>query len=98
MHDDDEMSPIQKGDGKEKVIMEEPDFKFVLYASFVSQTESVGIQLCKNLVAINKLAGLNNFELNLRFSKDEAGVRVKRNQRWDQTFIKDSLTRIAKVS
>lgn len=94
----DETISNASGEKGAKVIMEEPDFKFVLYASFMSENESVGLPLCRMLQKINAVAGLNNFELNLRFSLDEQGKRIKKQSRWDQTFIKDSLTRIAKVN
>jgi len=79
-----EENSMSDGSGLNKgVIMEEPDFKFVLYASFMSREESVGLPLCEMLRKINTIAGLNTFELNLRFSIDEKGNRIKGQSRWD---------------
>jgi NAD(P)H-flavin reductase len=56
-------------------------FKFVLYASFASREEAIGLELLEGLAEITKSLGLKNFHLELRFSN--SGVAT----RWDREFI-----------
>lgn len=56
-------------------------FKFVLYASFPSREEAIGLELLEGLAEIAKGRGLMNFHLELRFSN--SGVAT----RWDREFI-----------
>jgi len=53
-------------------------FKFVLYVSFASRTDSIGLELCEALTQFNKANGQSNFEVVIRLSKE--GVN---SQRWD---------------
>jgi NAD(P)H-flavin reductase len=56
-------------------------FKFVLYASFASREDAVGLELLEGLQEITKSLNLKNFHLELRFSN--SGVA----NRWDRDFI-----------
>ena len=59
-------------------------FKFVLYASFPSRKDAIGLDLLEGLSHVTKSFGLNNFHLELRFSNEN---RISRNNRWDRDFI-----------
>lgn len=59
-------------------------FKFILYASFPSRKESIGLDLLEGLNNLTKILGLTNFHLELRFSNEN---RISRNNRWDRDFI-----------
>lgn len=69
--------------GQASLIDEGSKFKFVLFASFHSREEAVGIELLEGLRDIVRKRGLSHFELNLRI-KNESGVE----SRWDQDFIR----------
>lgn len=69
---------------KEKSPINEDSFKFLLYASFPSRKDAIGLDLLKGLNNVKKDLGLNNFHLELRFSNEN---RLSRNNRWDRDFI-----------
>lgn len=62
-------------------IFEGNTFKFVLYASFPSRQDAVGLELLEGLNAVTKGLGLSNFHLELRFGNEARGTR------WDREFI-----------
>ena len=45
-------------------------FKLVIYASFPSRTEAIGLELLEGLAEITKVKGLTNFALNLRIGNE----------------------------
>jgi hypothetical protein len=62
-------------------IFEGKTFKFVLYASFPSSKDAVGLELLEGLRDVTKGMGLSNFHLELRFGNEARGTR------WDREFI-----------
>ena len=58
-------------------------FKFVLYASFPSREEAIGIELIEGLRDVTMKRGLNNFELILRIKNEGP----QGSARWDQGYI-----------
>ena len=62
-------------------IFEGKSFKFVLYASFPSRKDIVGLDLLEGLRDVTKGMGLSNFHLELRFGNEARGSR------WDREFI-----------
>jgi len=62
-------------------IFEGKTFKFVLYASFPSHQDAVGLDLLEGLRDVTKALGLSNFHLELRFGNEARGTR------WDREFI-----------
>lgn len=62
-------------------IFEGKTFKFVLYASFPSRDDAVGLELLEGLRDVTKGLGLTNFHLELRFGNEARGTR------WDREFI-----------
>jgi len=60
------------------------NFKFILYASFESEAESIGLELCESLHAYCAARGIPTFQLITRFSVGGA----LRQRRWDAEFIK----------
>lgn len=66
---------------KEKSLFNGTTFKFVLYASFPSRDDAVGLELLEGLRDITKALGLTNFYLELRFGSEARGTR------WDSEFI-----------
>jgi len=62
-------------------IFEGKTFKFVLYASFPSKIDAVGLELLEGLRDVTKGMGLSNFHLELRFGNEARGTR------WDREFI-----------
>lgn len=73
-----------------------PSFKFIFYISFMSRKDAVGLDLCEMLVEINKILGVDNFELHVRLSYDENYQRIKNNPRWDEKFIHGALHNVVK--
>jgi hypothetical protein len=69
---------------KEKSPINGASFKFVLYASFPSRKDAIGLDLLEGLNNVTKGLDLNNFHLELRFSNEN---RLSRNNRWDRDFI-----------
>lgn len=61
-------------------ILSSKKFKFILFASFQSRYDAVGIEMMEGLEKICLLKGIKNFELVLRFSDKNA-------PRWDPNFI-----------
>ncbi|CDW80902.1 cytochrome b5-like heme steroid binding domain containing protein [Stylonychia lemnae] len=61
------------------------DFKFILYASFQSEQDSIAYEMCKGLHTYCESKGLKNFEFNVRFSN---AVKT----RWDYGFIEKVLS------
>jgi hypothetical protein len=57
-------------------------FKLVLYVSFQSRQDSVGLDLFEALDAYCKRQKLRNFELYVRLSKEK-----QNSARWDKQFI-----------
>jgi hypothetical protein len=55
---------------KEKGFLNMSSFKFVLYASFPSRKDAIGIDLLEGLDDVTKTLGLKNFHLELRFSNE----------------------------
>jgi hypothetical protein len=55
---------------KEKSFLNMSSFKFVLYASFPSRKDAIGIDLLEGLDNVTKTLGLKNFHLELRFSNE----------------------------
>jgi hypothetical protein len=45
-------------------------FKVVIYASFPSRTEAIGLELLEGLSEITKAKGLSNFQLHLRIGNE----------------------------
>lgn len=64
-------------------------FKFILYLSFPSREDGLGLELCEGLEAYCKENNLTNFELNLRLSKGAA--EGKRQPRWNEEFVAHTL-------
>jgi predicted ferric reductase len=62
------------------------DFIFHFYASFRSEEESYGLELCSKLVELNKKKNLNNFSFNVRLSNSKA-----KSEHWNQAFIAKEL-------
>ncbi len=56
------------------------NFKFILYASFQSREEAIGLELIEGLRDVTEKAGLKNFELVVRISNEN-------KFRWDKEFI-----------
>ena len=61
-------------------ILDRPNFKFVLYASFAKREEAVAIELIEGLQEITKKKNLGNFEFVVRFSNEKGA-------RWDEDYI-----------
>lgn len=57
-------------------------FKFILYASFASRADAIGLELLEGLRDITQKKGLNNFELVLRIKNEGSNA-----SRWDQDYI-----------
>ena len=64
-----------------------PEFKFILYASFESEEEAIGLQL---LTAANDALG-DRFELKLRLSNNN---QFARTSRWDSRYLDDELEKL----
>jgi hypothetical protein len=62
-------------------IFEGKTFKFVLYASFPSRSDAIGLEFLEGLRDIQMNLPFKNFHLELRFGNDARGVR------WDHEFI-----------
>ena len=58
------------------------NFKFHFYASFRSEEESFGLDLCNKLVELNKQKGFNNFAFTVRLSSNKTNAK-----HWDKAFI-----------
>ena len=56
-------------------------FKFVLFSSFQKREDSIGLEMCENLMKVCEKLGLSNFEFYLRLSSNKSAVR------WDQAFL-----------
>ena len=54
-------------------IFEKKSFKFVLYATFPSRKDAVGLELLEGLRDVTKGLGLSNFHLELRFGNEVRG-------------------------
>jgi hypothetical protein len=61
-----------------------PDFRLVLYASFLNKDDAIGIHLIQKLQDLMKARKKNTFELHLK-------MMDKDRKRWDEVFIFDSL-------
>ena len=62
-------------------IFEGKTFKFVLYASFPSRSDAVGLELIEGLRDIQNKLPFKNFHVELRFGNEARGTR------WDRDFI-----------
>ncbi|CDW84971.1 cytochrome b5-like heme steroid binding domain containing protein [Stylonychia lemnae] len=67
--------------GSDNQILDQKNFKFVLYASFPSPEDSIGLELLQGLQKITQMQELKNFELILRFSNEFM------SERWNAQFI-----------
>jgi|688.fasta_scaffold170733_4 hypothetical protein len=63
------------------------DFKFLFYCSFKDEKHAIGLQLCKNLIEMNKKLKLNNFQFTLRLAEDPLVTIDTRPPRWDRDYI-----------
>ena len=63
----------------------EKPFKFILYASFQSLSESIGLELCESLQKYCVDRNLPTFQLIKRFSVGGDGPRAPR---WDADYIR----------
>lgn len=61
-----------------------PEFRLVLFASFISKENSFGLELLEKLRTYSKALRSDQFELHLRFS-------VEKSVRWDNSFIEGQL-------
>lgn len=63
-------------------VLDHERFLLVLYVSFPSRDEAVGLELFEALSKYCTAKGLKNFELVLRLSKEKLNPR-----RWDEKFV-----------
>eukprot|EP00347_Sterkiella_histriomuscorum_P018766 403344262 len=84
--------------------------KFILYASFQDQENSIGLEMCQYLDRLCKKHSLDNFEFHLRHSTgytpkkkiviaDEESQKIMssmNHRRWDSYFLDDVLERNSK--
>ena len=61
-----------------------PEFRLVLFASFISKENSFGLELLEKLRAYTQALKNDKFELHLRFSNEKS-------VRWDNNFIEGQL-------
>jgi predicted ferric reductase len=61
-----------------------PKFKLVLFASFLSKSDSIAMNLLLNLQKFCKANNSDMFTLNIRFSDHK-------QQRWDESFLSQEL-------
>ena len=62
--------------------------KFILFASFQSQKDSIGLELCRAFDQYCQSRGIGTFELRTRFTGDA---------RWDEWFIRQELETFSKL-
>lgn len=60
----------------------------------MNEQNSIGLELCNALLALNKKLNINNFKLTVRYSepkKKEGTEEVVRPRRWDKNYIAEEL-------
>jgi hypothetical protein len=57
-----------------------PNFKFVLFASFENRANAIALDLLEGLKNLQNSLGHNTFDLELRFSD-------QKSKRWDKAFV-----------
>ena len=62
-----------------------PEFRFVIYASFLNKDDSIGINLLEKVQKLMSMKKKNSFELHLK-------IMDKDRKRWDERFIALSLS------
>jgi len=65
-----------------------PEFKFILYASFLNKDDAIALELLEKLAEFVKSRGSNSFKLNLLMID-------KTRKRWDEQFILQCLKETA---
>ena len=61
-------------------------FKFIFYVSFVSEADSIGLQLLEAFEQYCQRNGKLNFDLYVRL-----GLEGKNLRRWNQEFVQDEM-------